>query len=127
MTRPGLEQALTDFGHDIGVETLAPGPSGAVQLRFDHGATLGFLRQGNDVVLHWAEPVPYGACHLLLRAFKRAGDPSPGEPPLQVGLHSADGTDHLVLATRLPEQACDARELHQLTNWLRQYVAALRD
>lgn len=127
MTRSGFEQALMDFGRDIGVETLAPGPSGAVQLRFDHGATLGFLRQGHEVVLHWAEPVSYDAGHMLLRAFKRAGDPPPGEPVLQVGLHSGGGMDHLVLATRLPEQACDARELHQLTNWLRQYVASLRD
>ncbi|WP_423455468.1 hypothetical protein [Ottowia sp. VDI28] len=121
-----LEHALADFGRDIGVETLAPGSSGAVQLRFDHGAVLGLFRQGEDVVLHWAEPAPYDAPHLLWRAFKRAGDPPPGEPALQVGLHSAGGTDSLVLAVRLPERDCSARELHRLTRWLREYVAALR-
>lgn len=127
MTRHGFEQALTDFGRDIGVETLAPGRSGAVQLRFEDGATLGFHRQDDDVLLHWAEPAPYDACSLLLRAFKRVGNTPPGEPALQVGLHCAGGTDYLVLTTRLPEQDCGTRELHQLTNWLRQYVAALRN
>ncbi|WP_051237490.1 hypothetical protein [Ottowia thiooxydans] len=121
-----FDQTLADFGQDIGVESLTPGPSGSVQLRFDHGGILGFFQQGADVVLHWAEPAPYDAPELLLRAFKRISDPPYNEPPLQAGLRGVDGVENLVLVTRMPERDCGARELHQMSSWLRQYAAALR-
>ncbi|MBH1965482.1 MAG: hypothetical protein I8H77_14150, partial [Comamonadaceae bacterium] len=89
--------------------------------------TLGFFRKDEEVVLHWAEPAPFEGTELLLRAFKRVSDPSPGEPPLQVGLRAVDGVDNLVLVTRLPENQCGARELQQLTAWLRQYAADLKN
>ena len=49
-----LEQALVDFGREIGIPTLSPAPHGGVQLRFDSGATLGAARQGEHVVVHLA-------------------------------------------------------------------------
>ncbi|WP_354448753.1 hypothetical protein [Ottowia thiooxydans] len=122
-----LEQALADFGQEMGVQNLATGPTGVVELRFDHGATLGFFRQGEEVVLHWAEPAPYEGTGLLLRAFKRSSDPSPGDPPLQVGLRQVDGVDKLVLATRLAEDQCDAREFQRVTAWLREFAHALKN
>ena len=39
-----LEQALVDFGREIGIPTLSPAPHGGVQLRFDSGASLGGRR-----------------------------------------------------------------------------------
>ena len=122
-----LEQGIADLGREMGLEALAFGPSNAMQLRFDHGATLGFSRLGEELVLHWSEPLAYGAPAMLFRAFKRAGNWLPGEPVVQVGLHAADGTDNLVLATRMPELCCSAAELQRLIQWLRQYVDSLRE
>ncbi len=122
-----FEYALADFGRELGVDALALGPSNAVQLRFDQDATLGFFAQEEQLVLHWSEPVRYDAPSLLLRAFKRASNPPAGEPALQVGLRTVNGMDHLVLATRLQERDCSGRALRQLTDWLRQYLAALRN
>lgn len=121
-----LDQALADLGRDMGFEALAFGPSDGLQLRFDHGAALGFTRLGDDLVLHWSEPIAYEAAGMLFTAFKRLGNPQPGDPAVQVGLHGADGVDHLVLATRIHEQSCNARELQRLIHWMRQYVDSLR-
>jgi len=121
-----LERALQEFGRDVGVESLQTGAAGSVQLRFESGGSLGFSRQGEDVLLHWAEPAPYDAPELLLRAFKHAASPQPGELALQVGLHSEDGLEHLVLATRVRESDCSGRELHRLVGQMKGYVERLR-
>ena len=122
-----LEQALADLGREMGLEALAFGPSNAMQLRFDHGATLGFSRLGEELVLHWSEPIAYDAPAMLFRAFKRAGNSQRAEPVVQVGLHTAEGADNLVLATRMPEQGCSVGELQRLIQWMRQYLDSLRE
>lgn len=121
-----IDQAFSDLGRALGVEVLAPGPSGNVQLRFESGARLGFSCQNGEVVLYWSQPVFYDAAAILWRALKRVGDPVPGEPALQVGLHSVDDLNHLVLATRLPEVDCNARDMQQLISWVRQFAEALQ-
>ena len=63
-----LQQALADFGRDIGLPTLETGPDGSVQLRLESGALLGVAQEGEAVVVHWAEPVRYALAALLLRA-----------------------------------------------------------
>ena len=63
-----LQQALADFGRDIGLPTLETGPDGSVQLRLESGALLGVAQEGEAVVVHWAEPVRYDIAALLLVA-----------------------------------------------------------
>lgn len=121
-----FDYAIADWGREMGFESLALGSSNALQLRFDHGATLGFTRLGDELVLHWSEPIVYETSDMLCTAFKRVGDPQPGDPAVQVGLHATDGADNLVLATRISEQSCSARELQRLIHWMRQYVDSLR-
>lgn len=123
-----LEQALVDFGREIGIPTLSPAPHGGVQLRFDSGATLGAARQGEHVVVHLAEPVrAHEAAALLLRAMKRAANPEQGVPAVQPGLFNADGQDWLVLALRVAERGLDARELRRAADHLRQSLAQLSE
>ncbi|MCA0326662.1 MAG: type III secretion chaperone SycN [Proteobacteria bacterium] len=121
-----LEQALADFGREIGVQSLAPGPEGTVQLRFESGAILGVGRQGAAVVVHLAEPVPaHEAADVLLRAMKQAATPDAGAPAWQVGLFSADSQDWLVHAMHLPEAGFDAPALRQAHEHLRRCLAQL--
>ena len=121
-----LEQALVDFGREIGIPTLSPAPHGGVQLRFDSGATLGAARQGEHVVVHLAEPVrAHEAAALLLRAMKRAANPEQGVPAVQPGLFNASGQDWLVLALWVAEQGLDGQALRRVADHLRQSLARL--
>lgn len=121
-----VDQAFSDLGRELGVQVLAPGPSGSVQLRFESGARLGFSCQDGEVVLYWSHPVLYNTTEILWRAFKRAGDPVPGEPAVQVGLHKVDDVDYLVLASRLRDDDCNAREMQQWIKWVRQFADSLQ-
>ncbi len=116
---------LADFGHEIGVPGLAPGPDGGTQLRFDTGGALGVVQQDDDVVLHWAEPVRYGIPALLLRAMQRAAEPQPGLPPVQVALRTTPDGDWLVVAVRLAADRCDGRTLAGTADALRRWTADL--
>lgn len=121
-----VDQAFSDLGRELGVQVLMPGPSGSVQLRFESGARVGFSCQDDEVVLYWSHPVRYNATEFLWRAFKRVGDPVPGEPALQVGLSKVDDVDYLVLASRLRVEDCSARDMQQRINWLRQFADSLK-
>ncbi|WP_298208958.1 hypothetical protein [Acidovorax sp.] len=120
-----LEQALADFGHDMGLPMLEAGPRGEVQLRLESGALLGVSQEGECVVVHWAEPVRYDIAALLLRAMKRAGDLHDALHPVQVGLRSVPAGDWLVLATRFALQDVSARRLREASDFLRQWLAEL--
>lgn len=120
-----LQQALADFGRDIGLPTLESGPDGGVQLRLESGALLGVAQQGETVVVHWAEPVRYDIAALLLRAMKRAGDARDAAQPVQVGLRSVPTGDWLVLATRFPADGVSARRLREASEFLRHWLADL--
>lgn len=121
-----MEQALADFGREIGIASLSPGPGESLHLRFDSGAALGVARQGEQVVVHLAEPVhAHEAPALLLRAMKHAAVPEAGAPAVQPGLFSADGQDWLVLALRMAEQGLGVRELRLAVEGLRGFQARL--
>lgn len=120
-----LQQALADFGRDLGLTTLDAGPRGEVQLRLESGALLGVSQEGECVVVHWAEPVRYDIAALLLRAMKRAGDLRDAQYPVQVGLRSIPAGDWLVLATRFAAEDVSARRLREALDFLRQWLAEL--
>lgn len=121
-----VDQAFSDLGRELGVQVLAPGPTGSVQLRFESGARLGFSCQDGEVVLYWSHPVGHNTTEIIGRALKRVGDPAPGEPALQVGLHKVDDVDFLVLASRMRDEDCNAREMQQRINWVRQFADSLQ-
>ena len=120
-----LQQALADFGCDIGLPALEPGPDGSVQLRLESGALLGVAQQDEAVVVHWAEPVRYDVAAVLLRAMKRAGDARDAAQPVQVGLRSTSSGDWLVLATRFAAEEASARRIREASEFLRQWWADL--
>ena len=119
-----LQQALADFGADMGLP-LDAGPRGEVQLRLQSGALLGVAQEGEAVVVHWAEPVRYDIPALLLRAMKQAGAAHAGAPSVQVGLRSVAAGDWLVLATRFPAEEVSVRRIRDATEFLRQWLAGL--
>lgn len=120
-----LQQALADFGRDIGLPMLETGPDGSVQLRLESGALLGVAQEGEAVVVYWAEPVRYDIAALLLRAMKQAGDARDAAQPVQVGLRSIPSGDWLVLATRFAAEEASARRLREASEFLRQWLANL--
>ncbi len=120
-----MQQLLSEFGQKIGIPHLAPNPQGEVVLRLETGASLGITPCNSDLVVHWAEPVGYGASSLLLRAMKRTGAARDGRFAIQVGLRrTSDGT-WLVLATRLEVSSASARDLYQAAEYLRQWLERL--
>ena len=69
-----LRHALAEFGHDIGIPNLAPGPQGELQLRFPGtGALLGVSTHEGWAVVHYAEPVRYDAAALVLLDREEGG------------------------------------------------------
>lgn len=121
-----MEQVLAEFGQDIGVPELAPSPDGHVQLRFASGALLGASTQGEEVVLHYAELVPYDAAALAFKAMRRAGRTESAADPVQVGLRTTGQGEWLVVATRLPLERFSAREVHRISSYLQSWLAQVR-
>ncbi|MNN94606.1 hypothetical protein D3C81_2132620 [compost metagenome] len=78
------------------------------------------------MVLHYAEPVPYGAAALTFRAMRHAGRAESAADPVQVGLRTTVQGDWLVVATRLPLDRFSAREVHRLGAYLQSWLALVR-
>jgi type III secretion system chaperone SycN len=120
-----LQQALADWGRDIGLPLLDAGPAGGVQLKLESGALMGIAQEGDAIVVHWAEPVRYDIAALLLRALKQAGDVRDAAQPVQVGLRSVPSGDWLVLATRFCADEVSAQRIRDASEFLRQWLANL--
>lgn len=121
-----LTQVLAEFGEDIGLPALAPGPDGSVQLRLGSGALLGVSGQGDEVVLHHAEPVPHGLAALLLQAMRQLARSESAADPIQLGVRATAQGQWLVVATRLPLERFSAREMHRLAGLLQAWLAQVR-
>lgn len=121
-----LEQVLAEFGRDIGLEGLEPGASGDVQLRLASGALLGASTQGEDVVLHYAEPVQFDTARLVFKGMQRVAQSETAADPVQIGWRATAQGDWLVAGTRLPLERLDAREVHRLGGYLQAWLAQLR-
>lgn len=121
-----LTQVLADFGADIGLPNLAPGADGSLQLRLGSGALLGVASQGDEVVLHHAEPVPYGLAALVLQAMRQVARSESAADPIQIGVRVTAQGQWLVLGTRLPLERFSAREMHRLVSHLQAWLAQAR-
>jgi type III secretion system chaperone SycN len=118
-----LQQALTELGLEMGLPALEAGPGGEVQLRLESGALLGVSQSGEEVVVHWAEPVRHGAPALLLGAMRRAGHANSAAQAVQVGLRSVPAGEWLVVAQRLPAREVNAQRLREAAQFLRQWLS----
>lgn len=121
-----LEQVLAEFGRDVGLEGLVPGADGHVQLRLASGALLGASTQGEEVVLHYAEPVQHDAARLLFKGMQRVARAETASDPVQIGWRATSQGDWLVAGTRLPLERLHAREVHRLGGYLQAWLAQLR-
>lgn len=121
-----LEQVLAEFGRDLGLEGLEPSANGNVQLRLASGALLGASTQGEEVVLHYAEPAQHDVARLLFKGMQRVARAESATDPVQIGCRSTPQGDWLVAGTRLPLARLDAREVHRLGGYLQAWLAQLR-
>lgn len=121
-----MEQVLAEFGQDIGLTSLQPSVQGHMQLRLASGALLGASTQGEEVVLHYAEPVERGAAQLAFAAMRMAGRAETAADPVQVGLRTTSQGEWLVAGTRLPVERLSAREVHRLGTYLQSWLAQVR-
>lgn len=118
-----LAQVVAEFGADIGLPALAPGADGSLQLRLGSGALLGLASQGDEIVLHHAEPVTHGLAALVLKAMRRAARSESAADPVQIGVHATAQGQWLVVATRLPLERFTASEMHRLIGHLQAWLA----
>ncbi|MET1114139.1 MAG: hypothetical protein ABWY08_04170 [Comamonas sp.] len=121
-----MERALAEFGQEIGLAALEPSAEGHVQLRLASGALLGASTHGEEVVVHYAEPVNHGAAQEVFKAMRKAGRTEGAADPVQVGLRSTHQGEWLVVATRLPIQHFSATEVHRLGGYLRAWLEQAR-
>lgn len=122
-----LATILAEFGADIGLPALAPGARGNLQLRLGSGAMLGVGEYGDEVVLHYAESVPYGIETLVLKAMRKLALCECAADPVQMGVRSTAQGRWLVVATRLPLEQFSAREMHRLSSHLQSWLEHARD
>lgn len=120
-----LARVMAEFGADIGLPALAPGADGSLQVRLGSGALLGVSTQGDEVVVHHAEPVRYELAALVCKAMQRVACSESAADPLQVGARITPQGQWLVLGTRLPLERFSAREMHRLTGHLQAWLAQL--
>lgn len=109
-----MEQVLAEFGRDIGLAALAPSGAGHVQLRLESGGLLGVSTQGEEAVLHYAEPVRYDIAGQALKLMRWVARAESAADPVQVGVRTTAQGDWLVLATRLPLNRLSVHEVHRL-------------
>ena len=121
-----LTKVLAEFGADIGLPGLASGREGNLQLRLGSGALLGVSTQGDEVVLHHAEPVSHALAALVLQAMQRAARSDSAADPVQVGVRTTAQGQWLVVGTRLPLEHFSAREMHRLAAHLQSWIAQAR-
>ncbi len=121
-----LARVLEEFGADIGLPALAPGADGSLQLRLGSGALLGVSTQGDEVVLHHAEPVAYELAAVVLQAMQQVARSEAAADPIQVGARATAQGQWLVLGTRLPLERFSAREMHRLAGHLQACLTQLQ-
>lgn len=122
-----MEQVLAEFGQEIGLAELVPGANGELQLRLGSGAVLGFSAYDGEALLHYAEPVPYGAAALTAKAMQRAAQTDCATDRVQVGLRTTAQGDWLVVASRLPLHQFSVREVHRISAYLQGWLAFARE
>ena len=125
-----LQQALVEFGSDIGLPLEGLPASGEVQFRLGDGMLLGVAASttsgGDDeVVVHWAEPLRYDIAQLVVEAMKHAAELRDANHPVQVGLRTTTAGDWLVLGTRFPAHEASARRIHQAADFLKNWRQSL--
>lgn len=122
-----MEQVLMEFGQDIGLTELTPSANGELQLRLESGGLLGFSAHGEEAVLHYAQPVRYGAAALTFKAMQRAAQTDSATVRVQVGLRTTAQGDWLVVASRLPLHQFSASEVHRIGAYLQGWLAFTRE
>lgn len=122
-----MEQVLAEFGRDIGLTALAPSGDGHVQLRLESGVLLGVSTQGEEVVLHYAEPVQYDLAGQALKLMRWVARSESAADPVQVGVRTTVQGDWLVLATRLPLARLSVHEVHRLGAYLQSSLEEARE
>jgi len=117
-----LEQALLEFGREMGIDNLRLGSRGTAELRLESGSTLGLARHDahdEELVVYLALPATdHDRAARLLRAMKVAAVPQPGAAALQVGWHGQGDNEVLVLATRIHDVDYSARALQKAVDEL---------
>lgn len=121
-----MEKVLADFGRDIGLEDLAPGDGASVQLRLESGALMGVSAQGEEAVLHYAEPVAYNAAELTFKAMRKVTQIASPADSVQFGLRTTLQGEWMVVSTRLPLDSFSVSEMHRLGNYLQAWLAFVR-
>lgn len=121
-----LQQALVEFGTDVGLPLERLPASGEVQFRLGDGTLLGIVAGCDDeVVVHWAEPLRYDIAQFMLEVMQHAAEVREASPSVQVGLRSTTAGDWLVLGTRFPEGEASARRIHQAVDYLKNWRQSL--
>ena len=120
-----LQQALADFGQDIGLDLQPLQRAGELQLRLEDGSLLGIVHGEDEVVVHCAWPLSYNVAETMQAVMKQVALTRGANEALQVGLRTTPSDNWLVLGTRFPEDQVSAGRIREAHDFLRRWLSAL--
>jgi type III secretion system chaperone SycN len=105
-----LDETLADFGRRLGVENLAFGSGGFVQMALSQGGMLGIAHGEEEVKIWLTRPVAHGERDALEKALAECDFRKRAPFAVHAGLHKDDG---LAFLARIPERGFTTPALEQ--------------
>ncbi len=124
-----IEDALLEFGRHMGVDRLAFGPGGLVELRLENGSVLTIEDQSttkDELLIHLRQPVGYQAADWLRNALARCHAECHSPWPLQVALRGQGSEALLILLTRVGVRGFTPQALSQAIDYQLRWAESLR-
>lgn len=121
-----IQDTLTDFGRQLGIDSLDFGPHGVAQLQLASGGFIAVepVRRGqeDEVLVYLARPVGHQAVQAVGVALARTHWRNGGPLPVQVGLRGSGADTHLLALVRLPERTFTAQALGHAVDYLGRWL-----
>ncbi len=124
-----IQDALAEFGRHMGVDGLAFGPGGLVELRLENGSVLTIEDQSStaeELLIHLRRPVGYQAAGWLRNALRRCHAECHSPWPCQVALRGQGPDSQLLLLTRVGMRGFTPQALSQAIDHQLRWSESLR-
>ncbi len=128
MNPDGIDDALAEYGQQLGVPGLALGAHGVAQLELQAGGLLAVepARGGTDVLVYLGRPLGFDGMAVLRSALAAAHYSAAPLMPLQLAI-SGDGPEALLIAlVRVPGREFTAQMLGRVVDYLGRWSDGVR-
>lgn len=125
-----IEEAVAEFGAQIGMLGLGFDARDTVQLQLQSGTTVGIERREGEILVYTSQLLAFEEESLKLKALRHADfrdHPNVLKSwPLQIGMSGSGLETALIILTRIPERQFTVVTLNQVLDHLNRWYDGLR-